>query len=87
MLGIGTFLGILLAFLELSLDVFHYIKRAKTKYEQEMKQEMKFILKFKKNVKPVRKFRHQEETEEEAEFSFNNINYLENYINENNQNE
>lgn len=83
-LGVGTFLGILLAFVELTMDIFAYMKREKAKYKQEMREEMKFFLEFKKNVKPARKFGQENETE--RDFPFGNINYLENYINENNQN-
>ncbi|GJQ74508.1 hypothetical protein Trydic_g21375 [Trypoxylus dichotomus] len=85
-LGIGTFLGILMAFLELTMDVVGYMKHQNAKYRQEMKEEMRFFFEFKKNVKPVRRIGEQEGREDTVEFPFNSINYLENYINENNQN-
>ncbi|KAK9754331.1 Ligand-gated ion channel [Popillia japonica] len=83
-LGLGTFCGMLMAFLELSMDILRYIKPQNAKYKQQMREEMKFFLEFKKNVKPTRKA--GQENQDGGEFPFN-INYMENYINENNQNE
>ncbi|KRT85106.1 hypothetical protein AMK59_2738, partial [Oryctes borbonicus] len=86
-LGVGTFVGIVMAFVELSMSVMKYIKHQNAKYKQHMREEIKFFLEFKKNVKPARRIGDHEEREHDGEFPFNNINYLENYINENNQNE
>ncbi|KAI4458425.1 ionotropic glutamate receptor [Holotrichia oblita] len=83
-LGLGAFFGVVMAVLELSMDIMRYVKHQKAKYKQQMREEMKFFIEFKRNVKPSRKT--GQENEDAVEFPFN-INYMENYINENNQNE
>lgn len=53
-LGVGTFMGLLMVFVEITFKSYKRSKKEETKFKQEMREEIEFFLKFKKSVKPIK---------------------------------